>query len=151
MAEAFFTRSGETTPAWPAASGPVIPTAPSANHREELDALDGTGIQEYFRFGDPVWQGGHLFYDHWFYDLRDIAANAGASDTELDLLDTALDDCIIYKAATEKFIGVSIDRYSGLSMYLPGNGSRYLDSFYRNLAWDAATGLVSLSGTGAGK
>ena len=122
-----------------------------SNHREEMDALDGTGIQEYFRFGDPVWQGGHLFYDHWFYDLRDIAANAGASDTELDLLDTALDNCIIYKAATEKFIGVSIDRYSGLSMYLPGNGSRYLDSFYRSLAWDAATGLVSLSGTGAGK
>ena len=114
-----------------------------SNCREQLDALDGTGIQEYFRYGDPVWNGDHWFYDHWFYDLRDIAANAGASDFELDLLDATLDNCIIYKAATEEFLGIRIERYSGLSMYLPGNGSPYLDSFYRDLAWDAATGLVS--------
>ena len=75
--------------------------------------------------------------------LRDIAANAGASDFELDLLDATLDNCIIYKAATEEFLGIKIERYFGLSMYLPGNGSPYLDSFYRDLAWDAATGLVS--------
>ena len=119
-----------------------------SNRREQLDALDGTGIQEYFRYGDPVWSGGHRFYDHWFYDLRDIAANAGADEDDLAQLDAALEGCVIYKAATKEFIGLRIERYSGLSMYLPGNGSRYLDTFYRDLAWDAATGLVSGAGTG---
>ena len=120
----------------------AIKRYPDSNHREELDALDGTGIQEYFRFGDPVWQGGHLFYDHWFYDLRDIAANAGTDEDELAQLDAALEGCVIYKAATPSFLSIPITRYSGLSSYLPGNGSDYLDRCYRSLDWNDASGLV---------
>lgn len=101
-------------------------------HRDRLDLLDGDGIQQYFR------------YDyHWFYDLRDIAVQAGADEEELAGLDEALDGCILYKDATEEFIGIPIERYSGFSMYLPGNGSGYLDNYYRSLAWNKATGLVS--------
>lgn len=103
-----------------------------SNHREALDQLTGEGIQQYFQYNY-----------HWFYDLRDIAVKAGASRMELDLLDSVLDNCIIYKAATERFITFPINTYSGLSMYLPGNGSAYLDNFYRNLKWNQATGLVS--------
>ena len=79
---------------------------------------------------------------HWFYDLYDIAAKAGASAEELTDLQSALDGCIAYKAATDAFLGVPIDTYSGLSMYLPCNGSYYLDSAYKLLDWNEATGLV---------
>ena len=30
----------------------------------------------------------------------------------------------------------------GLSMYLPCNGSEYLDNFYKTLEWNKATALV---------
>ena len=102
-----------------------------SNHRKEVDALKGSGIQKYFRMTD-----------HWFYDLRDIAANAGADEDELAQLDAALEGCVIYKAATPSFLSIPITRYSGLSSYLPGNGSDYLDRCYRSLAWNDASGLV---------
>lgn len=102
-----------------------------SNHRKEVDALKGSGIQKYFRMTD-----------HWFYDLRDIAANAGADEDELAQLDAALEGCVIYKAATPSFLSIPINRYSGLSSYLPGNGSDYLDRCYRSLAWNDASGLV---------
>lgn len=102
-----------------------------SNHMDQLALLDGSGIQQFFQADY-----------HWFYDLRDIIVHSGASGMELDLLDSTLDNCIIYKAATDRFISFPINTYSGLSMYLPGNGSDYLDGFYRSLAWNRATGLV---------
>ena len=102
-----------------------------SSHSDQMEQLDGSGIQRYFRYNDS-----------WFYDLKDIIANSGADETELDLLDAAIDDCIIYRAATEKFISIDIERYSGFSMYLPSRGTAYLDSFYSDLAWNRATGLV---------
>ena len=38
--------------------------------------------------------------------------------------------------------GFEIKVFSGLSMYLPANGSGYLDNFYKTLAWNKATKLV---------
>lgn len=102
-----------------------------SSHGDQMEQLDGSGIQRYFRYNDS-----------WFYDLKDIIANSGADETELDLLDAAIDDCIIYRAATERFISIDIERYSGFSMYLPSRGTAYLDSFYSDLAWNRATGLV---------
>ena len=73
-------------------------------------------------------------------------AKAGADEAELKALDAALDECISYKNATESFMGTSsgfeIKVFSGLSMYLPANGSAYLDNFYKTLAWNKATKLV---------
>lgn len=80
---------------------------------------------------------------HWFYDLRSIMRNAGASDDDLDALDSAIEGCMLYKAATPSFMNsFEINEYSGFSMYLPCNGSSELDKFYRTLAWNVRTGLV---------
>ena len=75
---------------------------------------------------------------------------AGISDTEKNNLKNAVDACILYKAATPTFLlyktgggsGFKIETYSGFSMYLPCNGSDYLDNYYKSLAWNKATGLV---------
>lgn len=104
-------------------------------YRDNIISMPYSGVQQYFR------------YDyHWFYDLTDILANAGCTAEELARLDRVLDDCIIYKAATPEFIGLPIDRFCGLSMYLPSHkgiyGNGYLEEHYRELAWNTATGLV---------
>ena len=102
-------------------------------YREEISALDPSKVQRYYRSSY-----------HWFYDLYDIVAKAGASKEELQQLQTALDQCVVYKATTRKFMNAfTIDTYSGLSMYLPCNGSIELDKYYRTLEWNKATGLVN--------
>ena len=106
-----------------------------SRYREGLAGIDPRDVQPYFRS-----------YPHWFYDLEDILLKAGISSVEKSNLEKALADCIIYKAATPSFMlnsgGFKIDIYSGFSMYLPCNGSPYLDNFYKTLAWNKATGLV---------
>ena len=110
-----------------------------SSYRSNLSEINPVTIQPYFRS-----------YYHWFYDLEDILLKAGITDTEKNNLERALNECIIYKAATPTFLldkygagsGFKIDIYSGFSMYLPCNGSDYLDDFYKTLAWNKATGLV---------
>lgn len=111
-----------------------------SNHRDGLAAIDPDNVQRYYTEGH-----------HWFYDLYDIACKAGADEGELSALHEALDGCTIYKASTETFMsgpetppgyGFSISVYSGFSMYLPCNGSEFLDDAYRSLDWNVRTGLV---------
>ena len=79
---------------------------------------------------------------HYFYDLRDIFAKCGATESELSALDKAINGCIIYKNATPRMISFPIDTYSGFSMYLPCAGTELLDFYYKKEAWNDAVGLV---------
>lgn len=80
---------------------------------------------------------------HWFYDLADIVAKAGAAEEEISALNDAIEYCMVYRAATPEFMGsFTIDTYSGFSMYLPSHGSVELDKYYKTLKWNIATGLV---------
>jgi hypothetical protein len=82
-------------------------------------------------------------YHHWFYDLKDILDQAGVPSTEVG---TALGKCISYAVHTDAFMPMSsgfvFRTYCGFSMYLPCNGSSYLDAYYKTLAWNKATSLV---------
>lgn len=110
-----------------------------SHYRTELAEIDPSQVQPYFRS-----------YHHWFYDLEDIFLNAGIIESDKKALELALAACTPYKAATPSFYlngagvgsGFKIDIYSGYSMYLPCNGSAYLDEFYKTLAWNKAVGLV---------
>ena len=106
-----------------------------AKYRVKLTIIDHEDIQPYFRS-----------YHHWFYDLEDILLKCEITSEEQSRLEAALDKCIIYKQATPQFLpysgGFTINIYSGLSMYLPGKGSSYLDSYYTTLDWNKATSLV---------
>ena len=104
-------------------------------YRDSIASLDPDTVQRFYRSSR-----------HWFYDLEDILVKAGISSEEKSSLRSALDECIVYKAATDEFLkhygGFTINAFSGLTMYLPCNGSAYLDAFYKNLAWNEATLLV---------
>ena len=101
-------------------------------YRTEIDQLDPNKIQRFFRSRY-----------HWFYDMEDIIAKAGATEDELSQLQSALSDCVVYKAATPSFMeDFDINVFSGFSMYLPCHGNEELDKFYQTLAWNKATSLV---------
>ena len=100
-------------------------------HRSGIDAISRYAVQAYF-------------YNelHWFYDLRDIFFNAGATQAEMDRLDAALAECILYKAATPTFFDLELENVCGLSMYLPYPDRKELNSYYKTLSWNKATGLI---------
>lgn len=102
-----------------------------SDYRAELAAVNPSSVQGYFRYKR-----------HWFYDLRDILVQSGIPSAALTGFDSALSRCVDYEAATEKFISIDIRTHCGLSMYLPANGSSSLNSFYKSLSWNEATGLV---------
>ena len=65
------------------------------------------------------------------------------SEDHKERLKTALEGCVVYKAATPEFISdIKLEKHSGLSMYLPFTDRGYLNNFYRTLEWNKATGLV---------
>jgi hypothetical protein len=101
-------------------------------YRNEIAGLSPGSVQRYYRSRY-----------HWFYDLEDILAKAGITAEELAQLRESLNECIIYKASTPEFMNeFRINTYSGLSMYLPCNGSEELDKYYRTLQWNIDTKLV---------
>ena len=103
-----------------------------SRYRGAIYLLKASNVQRYYRSDY-----------HWFFDLYDIIAKAGASEEELQDLQDALDQCIVYKAATQAFMGsFKISTYSGLSMYMPSCGSIELDKYYSTLQWNKDTSLV---------
>ncbi len=106
-------------------------------YRSQISTLSDRNVQRYFRYER-----------HYFYDLRDILVEAGITPEETAALDAALQECVLYKAATPYFMegtqyGFEITDYCGLSMYLPSKGTDFLNNYYRNhIAWNQATHLV---------
>ncbi len=104
-------------------------------YRAAIDDAPTDDIQGYFRYASSGSR-------HYFYDLEDIFVKCGASDSDLSLLRTAMDDCVVYKNCTPTFISLKIDTYSGFSMYIPKAGTPVLDYYYKDEPWNKATGLV---------
>ncbi len=105
-------------------------------YRTQILALDKNIVQRYYRYNY-----------HWFYDLQSIIIEAGATPEELSSLQKALNQCVIYKAATPNFMlnagGFPIRIHSGLSMYLPNASWTNLNEHYMELEWNKATNLVN--------
>lgn len=78
-----------------------------------------------------------------FYDLGDYTkAMAAAADNEItkEEWNEILDQCVVYKAATERdfsYKNIDPERYSGLSThsYSFGDQDSDVESFYKNLDW----------------
>ena len=107
------------------------------NHSAGIKAIRMSNVQQYYRSNY-----------RYFYDLKSIVQEAGASAQEMRNLDEALSKCVIYGAYTPKFMEeFRILTYSGFSMYLPRDLStafyfEELNSYYKTLEWNKATGLV---------
>lgn len=102
-------------------------------YRTPISALnEDSGVQGYFRSNR-----------HFFYDLEDILVKAGISPTDKARLDQALSDCVVYKAATPRFISFQIRTHCGLSMFLPSAGGSWIRDYYRNnVEWNTDTELL---------
>ena len=90
-------------------------------------------VQRYYYSSTPL---------TYFYDLRDLAAQIGASADELARLDAALAAAVPVHYETEKFFDLKLERCGGLSVYLPDPSRPVLNSFYRDLGWNKIVGLV---------
>lgn len=98
--------------------------------------VDTTAIQKYYRGSK-----------HWFYDLGGLMQQLAGSDAAS--FNEALEDAVIYKAATPDFIGVTIrpDRFSGLSTYIPSpSADAELLEYYPKLRWNQDTGYIQTEG-----
>lgn len=103
-----------------------------SKYADSISQVDPDKVQRYYRSNY-----------HWFYDLQSILVEAGIDAAELESLEDALNECVIYKAATPSFIGsFDIEVFSGFSMFLPSNGGDRLKEFYKTLEWNVDTGLV---------
>jgi hypothetical protein len=87
-------------------------------------------IQGYFREGRA-----------WFYDIKDFIDHIGSAD-QIAKFDKALSEVVLYKAATPYFIELKIDRYSGISTYIPNPSNTQLDDFYKKFKWNADTRMI---------
>lgn len=102
-------------------------------YADEISNVNAKNVQRFYRSGK-----------HWFYDLESILINAKITDEELEELHYALNQCVLYKAHTPSFMNeFNIHIFSGLSMYLPNQGTKSLNDFYKSLKWNQDTGLVN--------
>ena len=82
-------------------------------------------------------------YHGIFYDLKDIVAKAGATEDELSELQAALDECVLCKYTTARFLDeFTIKTHSGLSMYLYDSDRYILNEYYKSLKWEQDVRLI---------
>lgn len=120
---------------------PLVEVCEDFFSRHDIDSKNCASdeLQPYFRSQYAKNHG-------WFYDLRSIFVAAGADEEELKLLDAALAQSVVYNEATEYFMegygGFRVKYHCGFSMYLPYPEKKYLNNYYKTLAWNEATGLI---------
>lgn len=98
--------------------------------RGKISTLDMSTIQPYFRSNK-----------HWFYDIKDLMDNIATSDQAIKFND-ALSKVVLYKATTPYFLELKIDRFSGISTYIPNPANTELDNFYKNFKWNKDAGMI---------
>ncbi len=103
-----------------------------ANNRSKIKDIDRNKIQQYFRSDR-----------HWFYDLKDFLA-AIAEPGEIENFDTALNNAVIYKAATQWFFELKIDpeHFCGLSSNIPTDYEVKANAAYAKLLWNQDVQLI---------
>lgn len=108
-------------------------------YRAKLDGINKRDIQVYLPTqSTPGWSG-----KTYFYDLEDILLHLDPDESEKSRLDAVMQECIVFKDATDKlFDGSALRHHGGLSMYLPCAGNTALSSYYSDFLWNCDTALV---------
>lgn len=78
----------------------------------------------------------------FYYDLRDLAVQLGATGAEMTALDAALEACVPYHAETPSFFDLELERCCGLSIYIPEPSRTQLNNQYKTLSWNNRVHLV---------
>lgn len=109
-----------------------------SKYKSNAGNVDTLEVQRYYRGSK-----------HWFYDLGNYMHELSGGDDEA--FKAALDKAVVYKAATENFLEISIDqeKYSGISTYIPSpTADPQLVEYYSNFKWSKATGYPVLQSSG---
>ncbi len=80
-------------------------------------------------------------YQKKFFDLSD-AIGSLFDDQAVSAVDQVLSELITYKAATAYFGSISLDKYCGISTYIPRSGysTTSVETYYNTLSWAKAIG-----------
>ncbi len=77
-----------------------------------------------------------------FFDFEDYYTRTLIDETKQEELSAMIKECVVYKAATPEFMtqqqgfhGFHIDKYSGLTTYIPQPQFRFLNAYYTGLTW----------------
>ena len=87
--------------------------------------------------------------NHLFSDFVDYVERLLDSDEQRSQLNMLVNNCITYKASTESFMpsseteGFTINKHSGLTIYIPQNTLPELNEEYKKLEWAKAVGQSS--------
>lgn len=105
----------------------------NSKYRNEIARVSKYDVQEFYTGNHP-----------WYFDLEDIYTNAGMESADRAALSSALEKAVPYCDATPHFLSIVIDlnRYCGMSMYLPSAGNSTLNAYYKGYAWNRDCGLV---------
>lgn len=102
-------------------------------HRDHLTTALTATVQRYYYSSSKL---------SFFYDLRDLADQLGATSAEMDRLDAALAEAVTYHAETPTFFDLKLQRCCGLAVYIPDPFRPSLNDFYRTLSWNDRVHLV---------
>lgn len=142
VAKEYYNHYNEMTGQYKSATVSVIKTSALSNlasatkevfdsKRADIQSMNMSSIQGYFRTSSR----------HWFYDIQDFIDQLATTEMAKKF-DNALNAVVLYKASTEYMIDLPIVKYSGISTYIPNPVNTDLDNFYKNLAWNAAVGMI---------
>ena len=86
----------------------------------------------------------HYFYNNKYdynFDLADYFRQFATED-QYTRFSSQLGRAVPFKATTKEFIGLKIERYSGLSCYIPDSRYVRLNDYYKQLAWNQKVVVV---------
>lgn len=101
-------------------------------YRENIETITLSDIQPYFRNNN-----------HWFYDLGSFMKTLAGENAASPFI-AALNNAVIYKAATDRFLSITIDKskFYGISTYIPKHANETLDSYYTQYKWNKAVQMI---------
>ena len=102
-------------------------------YRDNIANLDFGSVQGYYRYNK-----------YWFFDFGDFIKTIAGEEDAAPVIE-ALEEAVLYKAATPWFLDIAIDKnkFSGLSTYIPiAPSDPELDAFYAKFDWNKDTGMI---------
>lgn len=78
------------------------------------------------------------------FDMWDMFEKNFTKSAQLDTLRKSIDEAVVFKKSTEKFLGRPLREFSGLSSYLPVEHEAEVAAFYKSLSWAKVSGYDKL-------
>jgi len=103
------------------------------NNRAKIRSVNRNNIQRYYRTGRP---------ERYFWDL-DHFIETIASSNEYTGFKAALAEAIPVKFTTISFLDLPINRFSGVSTYIPAAIAESIEPMYKGLDWNIDSGMIN--------